>query len=82
MLLQIKSKIIQLAKNAVFAAEAELGSKTGEQKKKLAIEYILKNLPVPTIAKSIISIFLSGFISNSVEAAVLYMKSLPLNKGE
>ena len=79
---KVKSKIIELARNAVFVAETELGSKSGEQKKKLAISYIIKNLPVSTLVKSIISIFLSGFIDTSVEAAVMYMKSLPENKGE
>ena len=79
---QIKSKIIELAKNAVFVAETELSSETGIKKKKLAIEYIIKNLPVSALTKAIISIFLSGFIDNSVEAAVTYMKSLPKEQGE
>lgn len=37
-----KTKIKELAKNAVLVAEAELGSGKGQEKKKLAIEYVLK----------------------------------------
>ena len=79
---QIKSKIIELAKNAVFVAEAELGKESGAEKKKLAISYVVKNLPFSNITKTIIAIFLSGFIDNSIEAGVAYMKSLPKDKGE
>ena len=76
MLSNLKSIIRQLAKNAVVVAETELNQASGQQKKQKAIEYIISNLPFSSLVKSIISIFLSGFIDNSVEAAVLYMQSL------
>ena len=82
MFLQIKSQIKELARNAVLVAETELGSGKGQDKKKLAIGYIVKNLPFPPLVKQIISIFLSGFIDDVVEAAVTYMNSLQTDKGE
>ncbi|MBR1460503.1 hypothetical protein IJ596_02570 [bacterium] len=79
----IKDLIKQLANNAVIVAETELGSGRGEEKKKKAIKYILDNLPFCGIVKEIISIFLSGFIDNAIEAAVYYMNSLQKEeKGE
>lgn len=77
-----KEKIIELAKNAVLVAESELGSGKGQEKKKMAIDYILKNLPIPTFIKTILSVLLSGFIDDAVELAVNYMKSLPTVQGE
>lgn len=77
-----KKKIIELAKNAVLVAESELGSGKGQEKKKMAIDYILKNLPIPTFIKTILSVLLSGFIDDAVELAVNYMKSLPTVQGE
>lgn len=78
----LKSKIKELAKNAVLAAEAELGSGRGQEKKNMAINYIVKNLPFPDVVKSIISILLSSFIDDAVEIAVKYMNSLPKTQGE
>ena len=72
----IKSKITELAKNAVMVAEAELGSESGQKKKKLAINYVVNNLPTSEFVKSIIAIFLSGFIDDAIETAVIYFKSL------
>ena len=77
-----KNKIIELAKNAVMVAEAELGNGKGEEKKKMAINYILKNLPLPTFIKNILFIILSGFIDDAIELAVNYMKSLPKIQGD
>lgn len=77
-----KNKIIELAKNAVLVAETELGSGKGQEKKKMAIDYIVKNLPMPSFVKTLISVFLSGFIDDAVELAVKYMKSLPTIQGE
>ena len=79
----IKDLIKQLAKNAVVIAETELGSGKGEEKKKQAIKYVLDNLPFCGIVREIISIFLSGFIDNAIEASVCYMHSLQKQeKGE
>ena len=77
-----KTKIKELAKNAVLVAEAELGSGKGQEKKKLAIEYVLKNLPISNFLKSIISILLSSFIDDAIEISVNYMKTLSTAQGE
>lgn len=77
-----KTKIKELAKNAVLVAEAELGSGKGQEKKKLAIEYVLKNLPISNFLKSIISILLSSFIDDAIEISVSYMKTLSTTQGE
>ncbi len=80
--LKTKTKIKELAKNAVLVAEAELGSGKGQEKKKLAIEYVLKNLPISNFLKSIISILLSSFIDDAIEISVNYMKTLSTTQGE
>ena len=77
-----KTKIKELAKNAVLVAEAELGSGKGQEKKKLAIEYVVKNLPISNFLKSIISILLSSFIDDAIEISVNYMKTLSTTQGE
>lgn len=77
-----KTKIKELAKNAVLVAEAELESGKGQEKKKLAIEYVLKNLPISNFLKSIISILLSSFIDDAIEISVNYMKTLSTTQGE
>lgn len=78
----VKNKIKELAKKAVIVAEAEIGSGKGQEKKKLAIQYIINKLPLPMVAKTIISILLSSFIDDVVEISVNYMNSLPDVKGE
>ncbi len=78
----VKNQIKELAKKAVKVAETQLGSGQGQAKKKLAIEYILKNLPLPTFVKSIISILLSSFIDDVIEIAVHYMQNMPKEEGE
>ena len=82
MFVKIKNKILELAKNAVLVAEEELGTGKGQEKKTLAIKYIVKNLPFSEFVKTVISLFLSSFIDDAVEIAVLYMKSLPKQEGE
>ena len=64
----IKKQIKELAKNAVLKAEQELGSGKGQQKKRVAIDYILKNLSI--------------FIDDSIELAVSYINSLSKMQGE
>lgn len=78
----IKNQIKELAKKAVTIAETQLGNGQGQAKKKLAIDYILKNLPCPTFVKSIISILLSSFIDDVIEIAVHYMQNKPKEEGE
>ncbi len=82
MFLKIKDKITELAKNAVFVAESEIGSGKGAQKKMMAVNYIVNHLPFSPIIKEIIALFLSNFIDSAVESAVIYMNSLPKSQGE
>ena len=78
----IKKQIKELAKNAVLKAEQELGSGKGKKKKKVAIDYVLKNLPIPEFMKMIVSVILSSFIDDSIELAVSYINSLSKMQGE
>lgn len=72
----LKNTIKELAYSAVTMAEDTLNTSTGKEKKAAAIEYIISMLPVASIFKSLISIFLSKFIDEAVEQAVGYMKSI------
>ncbi len=72
----IKNQIKEIAKNAVFVAEKELGSGKGKEKKELAIKYVVKNLPFSDILKPLVSMLLSKFIDDVIEISVTYMKSL------
>lgn len=79
----IKTQIKELAKNAVLVAESELGSGAGQQKKKMAVDYVVKNLPFSNLVKCIISVLLSSFIDDVVEISVKIMnKSYTEEKGE
>lgn len=78
----VKIQIKELAKKAVKIAETQLGSGQGQAKKKIAIDYILKNLPFPTFVKSVISILLSSFIDDVIEISVEYMQNMPKEEGE
>lgn len=78
----IKNQIKHLAKNAVLVAEDKLGSGKGQEKKKMAIEYIVDNLPFSTFTKYLISVFLSSFIDDVVEISVCYLNTLKTEKGE
>lgn len=80
MFVNIKRTIKDLAKNAVFVAESELGTGKGQEKKQMAIKYVTDNLPFSSVIKNIISIFLSSFIDDAIEAAVTYFNSLPEEK--
>lgn len=72
----IKETVKELAQKAVFLAEDALGSKTGQMKKEMALNYIVKNLPIPSIIKPLIIKLLSGFIDDAIEFAVEYMNKL------
>lgn len=78
----IKNQIRDLAKNAVYVAEAELGSGEGQKKKKMAIDYVVNNLPFSNIVKNIIAIILSGFIDDVVEISVKLMNNTLAEKKE
>ena len=72
----LKDAIKHLAQSAVAIAEKSLGSSTGQLKKKMAIDYVISKLPVPSFFRSFIAVLLSGFIDDSIEFAVEYMNSL------
>lgn len=72
----LKEAIKKLAQSAVAIAEQSLGSSNGQLKKKMAINYVVSKLPVPSILKGLIATLLSGFIDDSIEFAVKYMNSL------
>ena len=76
MLKNLKISIKELAKSAVIMAEKALGSKTGKEKKKMAIEYISKHIPVPAPFKPLVSLLFSSLIDDAVEFAVQYMEVL------
>jgi len=78
----IKNQIKELARNAVFVAEEELGSGKGQEKKALAIKYIVEHLPFSGFIKTVISILLSSFIDDVVEISVTYMKTFSSSEGE
>jgi hypothetical protein len=82
MFCNIKNQIKELAKNGVLIAESELGSGKGEQKKKMAIDYVVNNLKCSDFLKSIVRILLSGFIDKVIEVSVSYMNSLIYTEGE
>lgn len=75
MLGNLKIKIKELAKTAVIIAERTLGSCKGQEKKKMAVEYITKYIPVPAPFKLLVSLLLSSFIDDAVEFAVQYMEA-------
>ena len=70
----IKKIITELAKNAVSVAEKELGSGRGQQKKQMAISYILEHMPF--------SAFLSKFIDDVIENIVQQINQQQKEKGE
>lgn len=74
--MKIKKTIIDLAKTAVVTAEKTLGSNKGKEKKKMAIKYVITNMPLPTFLKPFISILFSTFIDDAIELAVQYMEVL------
>jgi len=78
----IKKIITELAKNAVIVAERELGSGKGQQKKQMAINYIIDHLPFSSFTKNVISIFLSKFIDDVIESVVLQIHSMPNKTGD
>ena len=71
----LKTKIKELAKSSVIIAEKTLGSCKGQEKKKMAVEYIIKYIPVPAPFKLLVSLLLSSFIDDAVEFAVQYMEA-------
>lgn len=76
MLENLKNNITELAYAAVNIAEETLNSSTGQEKKKIALEYIISMLPIASPLKGIITVVLGKFIDEAIEKAVEYMKSI------
>lgn len=72
---KLKETIKELARSAVLKAEEALGSKKGQEKKEMAIKYVIEKIPLPAFIKPIVTIFLSSFIDDAIELAVEYMKN-------
>lgn len=75
MLLNLKNKILELAKEAVTIVEETLHGEDGKQKKIAAVKYVVTHLPVPSYIRYILGFVLSVFIDSAVEVAVDYMKN-------
>ena len=72
----LKEKVTQLSYAAVNFAENTLASETGKEKKNTAIAFIVNRLTIPAPIKPIVILILTGFIDQSIEIAVTYMKSI------
>ena len=70
---KLKSTIKEVSINAVKIAEETLGSNKGQQKKAMAIEFIVSKLPVSAPFKKLVAIIFSSFIDDAVEFAVSLM---------
>ena len=71
---KLKAKIKEIAISAVFKAEETLGSNKGKEKKAMAIQYVISNIPLIAPLQKLIAMLLSSFIDDAVEFAVQYMK--------
>jgi len=72
----LKTQITELAYSAVNIAEQSMDTKTGQDKKNLAIEYIVSMLPILPPLKTVTVILLSKFIDEAVEQAVKYLNAV------
>ena len=72
----LKSYIREIAVTAVKLAEENLGSNKGKEKKKMAIEYVVSHLPLPTPFNILVSMLLSSFIDDAIEFSVKYIKEV------
>lgn len=72
----LKNTISELAYSAVNVAEQSLDSKTGQEKKELAIEYVVSMLPLLPPLKTVAVVLLSKIIDEAVEQAVKYMNEI------
>ena len=73
MLKKIINKLPALAKQAVQAAEENLKTESGKNKKSAAIKFVVDNLPVSKYLKGFLGIVLSVFIDSAIEIAVAFM---------
>ena len=52
-----------------------LGSSKGQEKKAMAIEYVVSKISLPAFFRPFVRILFSSFIDEAIELAVEYMKS-------
>lgn len=72
----IKQNITDLAYAAVNMAEKSIETTTGQEKKVMAIEYVVSMLPVFQPLKGLVIMLLSEFIDEAIEQSVKYMKEI------
>lgn len=72
----IKNVIQELAYSAVNVAEQSLVSKTGKEKKEVALEYVISMLPIMPTIKPFMVFVLSKIIDEAIEHAVKYMHDI------
>ena len=71
-----KKTIEELAYSAVSAAEQTLESASGEEKREMAVKYVVSMLPIVEPFKTIVVKLLAKFIDEAIEHAVSYMKQV------
>ena len=72
----LKNTITELAYSAVNMAEQSIDSTSGQEKKVMAIEYVVSMLPILPPLKIVIVLLLTKFIDEAIEHAVKYMKEV------
>ena len=72
---KFKNKISLIAKQAVIVTEFEFGSYKNHFKKNKAIQFVIKNLPVPQLFRKIIGLLFANYIESCVEMAFAVMKN-------
>ncbi len=73
---KIKETITDLAYSAVSYAENSLATSSGQEKKRLAITFVVNKLAVATPFKPFVIFILTDFIDNAIEKAVEYMNEV------
>lgn len=72
----LKNTITELAFSAVNMVEQSLETKTGAEKKTMAIEYVVSMLPILPPIKTVVVLVLTKFIDEAIEQAVKYMNDM------
>lgn len=72
----LKNTISELAYSAVNIVEQSLETKSGAEKKAMAIEYVVSMLPVLPPIKTVVVFVLTKFIDEAIEHAVKYMNDM------
>lgn len=75
-----KKTVKVLADEAVKEAEKFLGAGKGDEKKEIAVNYVIGKLPVPGIFKPALKLLLSDLIDESIEFAVRRLNAAKIEK--